>query len=61
MYLFSGVGTTFGSLQRWIISNKKMSTDDVGFYCDSLRELFLQPNKNLFDSQLDNKKNRLYK
>ncbi|CAF0984873.1 unnamed protein product [Brachionus calyciflorus] len=32
-----------------------MSSDDVGIYCKSLRELFLQPNKQLFDLQLENK------
>ncbi|CAF0875685.1 unnamed protein product [Brachionus calyciflorus] len=32
-----------------------MTSDDVGIYCESLSELFLQPNKKLFDLQLSNK------
>ena len=43
------------STERWVKTNKKMSQDDVGFYCESLRELFLQPTKQLFDEQLTNK------
>ncbi|RNA02345.1 hypothetical protein BpHYR1_007525 [Brachionus plicatilis] len=45
------------STERWIISNKKFTTDDVGFYCDSVIGLFLQPNKALFELQLENKIN----
>lgn len=44
------------STERWIISNKQMDNEEVGFYCDSLRELFLQPTKNQFDIQLNKKK-----
>lgn len=32
-----------------------MTPDDIGIYCESLRELFLQPSKQLFDEQLLNK------
>ena len=32
-----------------------MTADDVGGYCESLRELFLQPTKQLFELQLKNK------
>ena len=32
-----------------------MNADDVGLYCESLRELFLQPNKQQFEIQLQNK------
>lgn len=45
------------STENWITSNKKMNSGDVGFYCDSLRELFLQPNENLFSLMLKNKIN----
>ncbi|RNA32259.1 hypothetical protein BpHYR1_036947 [Brachionus plicatilis] len=36
------------STERWIQSNKKLTIEDVGFYCESLRELLLQPNKEMF-------------
>ncbi|RNA44067.1 hypothetical protein BpHYR1_014825 [Brachionus plicatilis] len=45
------------SLERWVVSNKRMSSDDVGFYCDSVRELFIQPTEQLYDRQLKNKIN----
>ncbi|CAF0812270.1 unnamed protein product, partial [Brachionus calyciflorus] len=42
---------------RCVISEwrKNTSADDVGIYCESLRELFLQPNKQQFEIQLQNK------
>ena len=39
------------SVERWVLNNKKLSKDDVGLYCESLRELLLQPTQQLFEIQ----------
>ncbi|CAF0707354.1 unnamed protein product [Brachionus calyciflorus] len=45
------------SVERWILGNKKLTNDDVGVYCESLRELLLQPTQQLFEVQLEKKIN----
>ncbi|RMZ95763.1 hypothetical protein BpHYR1_043262 [Brachionus plicatilis] len=48
----------YKSTERWINGSKHFTNDDVGFYCESIRELLLQPTKQLFEQQLNNKINR---
>ena len=47
----------YKSTERWINGSKHFTNDDVGFYCESIRELLLQPTKQLFEQQLNNKIN----
>lgn len=41
----------WGSVERWLKS-KGGRKEDIGFYSDSLRQLFLQPTKESYDMQL---------